>query len=509
MKKWKHLLLLPMLCVLGINGGRYFPDTIVEAAEPKGPVKDNFYWLGQINKATDVINTQEGLLTLQQGKSFAQGIQKVLEDGALPGAERPYLVITFEPYLIKAAGPEITKLHAGRSSQDMLTTVSLAMQREQMLKLADALDQMRATLITLAEQQEGTIIPNYTNGVAAQPNSLGHYFLAYAEAFGRDSQRLRECYARLNRSPMGACVLNGTGWPLNRDKMADYLGFDGIAYNTYDAGQVYPQEAPIEIGGLTSAVAIHLTSFIEEIMQQYAQPRPWILLEEGKGNTYVSSAMPQKRNPGILNNCRTQCGTILGLATGAAFRAHNIPAGMADGRIRGTDDMISKTRAAVLLFDRILKALKINPERALEELNLDWTCSQEIADVLMSKYNIPFRTGHHFASEIVTYARTNNITPKDFSYEAARAVYAKLAAEDTSIPRELPMSEADFKAALDPKAIVQNRKVKGGPQASEMKLMFEKAHKDLEASKQWTSKAKEKLIKAESKLNKDFEELLK
>lgn len=509
MKQWKRRLILPLLCVLGVSGGGYFPDTIVEAAGKEGPLRDNFYWLGQINKATDVINTREGLLTSEQGKRFAKGIQTVLDNGAQPDAERPRLVITFEPYLIKAAGPEITKLHAGRSSQDMLTTVSIAMQREQMLKLAESLEKMRETLILLAEKNENTIIPNYTNGVAAQPNSLGHYFLAYADAFARDSQRLRECYARLNRSPMGACVLNGTGWPLNRDSMADYLGFDEIAYNTYDAGQVYPQEAPIEIGGITSAIAIHLTSFIEEIMQQYAQPRPWILLEEGKGNTYVSSAMPQKRNPGILNNCRTQCGTILGLATGAAFRAHNIPAGMADGRLRGTDDMLSKTRAAVLLFDRILNALKIDPARSLEELNLDWTCSQEIADVMMSKYNIPFRTGHHFASEIVSYARANNITPNDFTYADAHKIYQKLALEDSSIPNQLPMTEADFKAALDPVAIVQNRKVKGGPQASEMKIMLAKAKRELENSKQWTKAAKLKLEKAETKLNNDFNELLK
>lgn len=506
MKLWK--LALPLLCMFGVSGGGYLPDCVVEAAKPKAAARDNFYWLGQINKASDVVNTQEGLLTEEQGRLFARGIQKVLTDGAKPEAERPRLVITFEPLLIKAAGPEITKLHAGRSSQDMLTTVSLAMQREEMLQLADALDEMRATLIDLAEKHQETIIPNYTNGVAAQPNSLGHYLLAYANGFARDSERLRECYARLNRSPMGACVLNGTGWPLNRDKMAAYLGFDEIAYNTYDAGQVYPQEAPIEIGGLTSGIAIHLTSIIEEIMQQYAQPRPWILLEEGKGNTYVSSAMPQKRNPGILNNCRTQCGTILGLATGAAFRAHNIPAGMPDGRLRGKDEMLSKTRAAVLLFNRILRALKVDPERSMEELNLDWTCSQEIADVLMSKYGLPFRTGHHFASDIVTFARANAITPKEFSYADAQAVYAKLAEADKSIPQALPMSEDDFRAALNPRAIVENRKVKGGPQASEMQIMFTAARQNLTSSKAWTAGAKARLARAEERLNRDFAALL-
>jgi Argininosuccinate lyase len=158
----------------------------------------------------------------------------------------------------------------------MLTTVSLAMQREQLLELAQELNTMQRSLLALAEKNQDTILPNYTNGVAAQPNSLAHYLLAYNDAFSRDMDRLQAYYGRINRSPMGACVLNGTGWPLNRDKMAQMLGFDSIAYNTYDAGQVFPQEAPLEMGGIASSIAIHIGGIIEEIMQQYAQTRTWI-----------------------------------------------------------------------------------------------------------------------------------------------------------------------------------------------------------------------------------------
>lgn len=119
--------------------------------------RDNFFWLGQINKATAVINTEEHLLTQEQGHRFAQGIEAVLEQGERPDGARPYLVITFEPLLIKAAGSEITKLHAGRSSQDMLTTVSLAMQREQLLELAQELNTMQRSLLALAEKNQDTI----------------------------------------------------------------------------------------------------------------------------------------------------------------------------------------------------------------------------------------------------------------------------------------------------------------------------------------------------------------
>ena len=470
--------------------------------------RDNFFWLGQINKASDVINTDEGLLTPEEGHSFARGIDKVLEEGNLPNAPRPRNVVAFEPYLIKAAGPDVTKIHAGRSSQDMLTTVGIMEQREHLLTMAKKLNQVQEDFIRLAEENKDTLIPNYTNGVAAQPNSLAHYFIAYANAYGRDMQRVREYYKRLNRSPMGSTVLNGTGWPLDRDRMAEYLGFDGLAYNTYDAGQIFPQEAPIETGGITNCIAIHTTSFIEEIMQQYAQPRPWIILKEGGGNTYVSSAMPQKRNPGLLNSCRTDASTLLGMSVEAMFRSHNIPAGMADGRLSGARDIMPQASKVLTSMDKILNNLVIDPARSLEELNLDWTCSQEIADELMKNHGIPFRMGHHFASEIVTYARAHDITPRDFTYEDAKAIYTKVCASDPHLPRDFPMTEEEWEHAKGPASIVRNRKVKGGPQPAELDKMIQMAKEELSDNKAWTEETEKKLASAEQKLNQDFDKLL-
>lgn len=493
-----HSLLALTLCALISS------STVFAADAPR----DNFYWLGQINKASDVINTSEGLLTPEEGHAFAKGIDKVLKDGNKKGAPRPSNVVAFEPYLIQAAGPEITKIHAGRSSQDMLTTVGIMEQREHLLETAKALQKVQSDLIRLAEENQDTIIPNYTNGVAAQPNSLAHYLIAYANAYHRDLVRLQEYYARLNRSPMGSTVLNGTGWPLDRDRMAEALGFDGLAYNTYDAGQIFPQEALIETGGITNCIAIHTTSFIEEIMQQYAQPRPWILLKEGNGNTYPSSAMPQKRNPGILNSCRTEASTLLGMSMEAAFRSHNIPAGMADGRLNGRRDLLPQATKVLDGMDRILNNLVIHPERSLEELNLDWTCSQEIADELMKNYGIPFRMGHHFASEVVTYARANNITPKDFTYDDAKMIYAKLAKGDPILPQTFPMTEEEWQHAKDPTAIVHNRKVKGGPQPAELTKMLRLAKEDLAQGDTWITQTENHLKAAENKLNGEFEKML-
>ncbi|MBP2638936.1 MAG: argininosuccinate lyase, partial [Firmicutes bacterium] len=451
---------------------------------------DNFFWIGQINKASAIINSEEGLIDKSQAEKFARGIEQVLEEGAKRGGERPELVIAFEPLLIKAAGDEITMLHAGRSSQDMLFTCSIAMMREDILALADSLNSVSGTLVKLAEQHRETIVPSYTNGVAAQATSYGHYLLAYAAGFERDMQRLQQYYVRLNRSPMGTTVLNGSSWPLNRDRMSAYLGFDDIAYNAYDATQIFSSEIGTEAGYIVTSISLHIGSFIEDVMQQYAQPRPWILLKEGGDNTYVSSAMPQKRNPGILNSTRSDASTIIGDAMGATVRAHNIPPGMADSRTTELNRMVKNSTRVVNNFNKILNAINVNPERAKEELYLDWTASQELADVLMREYNIPFRVGHHFASEIVGCSRANNLPPLIFPYSEVQRIYKETVIGHHNISNEFPMSETKFRATLDPVAIVNNRATKGGPQPVEMSRMISETQKRLSADSKWSSDKK-------------------
>lgn len=480
-----------------------------QAAVPAQTLHDNFYWLGQINKATDVINTEQGLLTADQGRRFAAAIHQVLVEGERPGAYRPQNVITFEPLLIQAGGPEITMIHAGRSSQDMLATTGRILIREDLLNLASSLNAVQGTLVNLAEKHKDTIVPNYTNGVVAQPNSYGHYLLAYADGFNRDMERVQQYYARLNLSPMGATVLNGTSWPLNRDRMAAYLGFDGLAYNTYDAGQVYTYDNAAESSAVVTSLALHVGGFVEDVMQQYAQPRPWMLLQEGGENTYVSSAMPQKRNPGILNRTRTDASTVLGSAVGSIFRAHNVPPGMADARSSEMNKMLRDTDKVLQNFNKCLRALQINPERALEELNLDWSASQEVADVLMRKYKVPFRIGHHVNSEIVGYARLHGLTPLTFPYTEVQRIYRETVAAsgDKAIPAALPMSEAEFKSTLDPVSIVRNRAVKGGPQPAEMTKMLAAGREKVAANRKWIQDKREQLATANNKLNQDFEKL--
>jgi argininosuccinate lyase len=477
------------------------------ASAQQTPHRDEFYWLGEINKASAVINTDEGLLDKSLAPNIAAGLAKVLHDGDQPGGKRPSTVITFEPLLIQAAGMDVTLLHAGRSSQDMHATYRAAILRDDMLRLAEQLNKTSMTIVALAAKHEKTIVPNYTNGVAAQPNSYGHYLLGYAAALDRDAQRIREAYARIDLSPMGTTVLNGTSWPLDRERMAQYLGFAGIVDNAYDAHQIAAVDHPVEAGSIVTSIALHAGSFIEDVMTQYAQPRPWILLQEGGNNTYVSSAMPQKRNPGLLNSTRADASTAITLAMGPVMRAHNLPPGMPDAKeVKDNKEMVNSAVIVLRKWDEILKALVIDQGRALEELNSDWTASQEIADVLMRKYKLPFRLGHHFASEVVEYARANDIKPSNFPYDQAQRIYA----ETTSGYGDgtLPMSEAEFRATLDPIAIVNNRRTIGGPQPAEMERMLSAANTRLEQQDEWIKQRRAKIDTSLAVLDRDFGKLV-
>lgn len=491
-----------LICQAGLAAAQA-PETIPGPAE-----RDEFFWLGQINKATTLINSEEGLLSPELAPKIASALETVIENGNAPDAERPGTVITFEPLLIEEGGVEVTLIHAGRSSQDMHATYRAAILRDELLSLADQLNTTTGTLVELAAQHVDTIVPNYTNGVAAQPNSYAHYLLGHAAGLDRDAQRIREAYARIDRSAMGTTVLNGTGWPLNRQRMADYLGFAAVVDNAYDASQISSMDQPVEVASIVTSIALHTGNFVEDVMTQYAQSRPWILLEEGGDNTYVSSAMPQKRNPGILNSARSDASKAVTLAMGPVLQTHNITPGMSDPKdVEDNSAVIAAGIDTLSRLDRVLKALRINPERALEELNSDWTASQEVADILMRDHGLPFREGHHVASEIVSHARAEGIGPLDFPYAEARRIYAETVA-GTDHPKELPLSEEQFRAALDPVAIVRNRATSGGPQPAEVERMLGEARDRIAARDAWIAERRGHIDASLAKLDTEFGALL-
>ncbi len=465
--------------------------------------RDQFFYLCALNRATVVINTKNGLLSEEKARRYAPVVAAVTEMGN-DGTWRPDRILKVEPKMIEIIGPEISELHVGRSSQDMHTTYRMAILRDDVLAIYQALNSLLETFTDLAKTHRGVVVPSYTNGVAAQPNSLSHYFLGVSEALIRARTRLEELFARANHSPMGSTVLNGTGWPLDREAMAEYLGFDGPFVNALDAVHGAPTDLPIEFAQVMQSIALPIGIFIQDVMIQYAQPRPWIILQEGGENTYASSAMPQKRNPGIMNSTRVLASSVAAGAVEMAFLMHNISVGQGDARfVVNRQPIAMDTLKLIAQTERVLKALKVSPDRALEELNSDWTATQEVADRLMSNYGVPFRVGHHVASAMVGWARANNVLPLAFPYEKMQEIFKDVTAKEWH-EMDLPMSEAEFRDALDPKAIVENRKTLGGPQAASIEAMLVTRDEQNAAARAWVDARQKQVMDALCRLEKDF-----
>jgi argininosuccinate lyase len=477
-----------------------------DATSARAKAHDEFYWLGRINMATTVMTVEEGIVPRALARQIAEGVAHSIRQADQPGGKRPTDVLQIERIISDRAGPEATLIHAGRSRQDMLASVRVMRLRDEVLDTAGALLAARQELLEIASRNVETFIPAYTNGVQAQPVTYAHYLLAFSDSFARDSQRIRELYARLNLSPMGTSVLANSSWPLNRIRLADLLGFDHLVTNSYDAGQIITYDVPIEAAGIASSMAIRVGAMMADVHTQYHQTRPWLLLDTGA--TYTSSAMPQKQNPGVIMGVRSKASDVVAAAHWVTLRAHNVAPGMVDYK-----DAWQAPRTFVLTVDMlnqfvsVLKALRIDPKRSLEELNGDWTTSSELADTLQRVNQIPFRVGHRFASAVVTYAKENNLKPGEFPYSKAVQLYAA-ATSEFSIPQaQFPLDEAAFKATLSAETMVRTRVGIGGPQPEEVKRMLGLSQDALLADSAWLDERNAKLAAAQAKLNQAFQKL--
>ena len=292
--------------MLGMHMGRVPAPSAAEDAVAESGERATFDtedWLQLINRASIVANVEAGLLDRENAGKLARALDDMRREGEKPGAKRAELYITFEPELLRRAGMAASVLHVGRSSQDILATANAGLNLERLVKILAALSEVRRALWELADREQGAVVPAYTNGVQAQPTLYSHYLLAQISVFGRDVERAFECIRRFDFCPMGSTVLNGTGWPLRVERMAELLGFSRALANAFDAGQCAGNDLPLEMSQIVTAAMLHVNAFLADFMVQYATPHPWIRMESTNGE-YRSSSMPQKRNPGLVNDLR-------------------------------------------------------------------------------------------------------------------------------------------------------------------------------------------------------------
>lgn len=434
-------------------------------------------FLDEINKASIVMLAETGIVPHATAAEIARGIVRVLAHAPStdPGRSADYL--DYEPRLIAVMGADASRLHTGRSRQDIASTIARMNLRDALLREIEALALGREKLLALASRHTHTIIPAYTHGVQAQPTTFAHYLLALASALNRQTARLREIYARVNCSPLGAAALATSSFALDRERLAALLGFEGLIENAYDANHLAPVDSSCEVAGALAIAAVQIGQFAQDIHAQYAEPVPWFMLAAGE-LTGVSSIMPQKRNPAALEQLRAQASIMLGEMHGVLLISHNNRTGMFD--YRKYDPVPCATPLQVFrLFQQVVDGIRVNEARALEEVEADYSTSTEIADALAQRADVPFRIGHHFASKLTDYGRARGLKLGAIPYAEA----AKLYHDEHGLT--FPLSAADLAEVVSARYMVFGRRGRGGPQPAEVRRMLDAERERLDEERAW------------------------
>src|SRR5437899_1137872 len=215
------------------------------------------------------------------------------------------------------------RLHTARSRNDIDMTMYRMRQRELMLAIVEGTLALRRVLLAQAERHRDTVFAAHTHTQPAQPSTIAHYLLAVVEQLERDTIRLKAAYASTNQNPLGACAITGTGFPIDRRRTAELLGFDGVTGNTY--GSIATVDYLLESVTASAVLLGGLGRVVQDLLLWCTSEFGYLRLADGF--VQCSSIMPQKRNPVGLEHARAIASKALGQASAILLAVHNTPFG--------------------------------------------------------------------------------------------------------------------------------------------------------------------------------------
>jgi argininosuccinate lyase len=378
-----------------------------------------------------------------------------------------------------------------RSRNDIDMTMYRMRQREFVLALVEAAIDLRAGLIELASRHRTSLFAAHTHTQPAQPTTVAHYLLAVIEQLERDVRRLQAAFACTNRCPLGACAITGTGFPIDRQLTSDLLGFDAPTGNTY--GSIATVDYLLESAAATSVLLVGLGRFVQDLLL-------WCTVEFGylrlaDGFVQASSIMPQKRNPVALEHARAIASKALGQASAITQSVHNTPF----GDIVDTEDdlqplvasMFRDALRAVTLVDAAMRTAEFDVARLEARAAEGGTTLTELADHLVRERGLAFKTAHAIVSRLMAARRERPDAPLGDTLATV---------SETVLGTPLRCSDAEIAAIMTPRHFIDVRRTRGGPAPEETSRALDDARRTLDVDRQWSSRIRDALSTAESRL---------
>jgi len=346
--------------------------------------------------AAGVISAQD-LADIQRG--MAQILQEI-ESGSFQWLlELEDVHLNIEKRLVELVGDAGKRLHTGRSRNDQVATDIRLWLRAEIDTAIDLLGQLRRALAQLALAHAETIMPGFTHLQVAQPVTFGHHLLAYAEMFGRDAERLADCRRRVNRLPLGAAALAGTTYPIDRERVAATLGFDGVCRNSLDA--VSDRDFAIEFCAAAALIMTHVSRLSEELVL-WMSPRVGFITLADRFCT-GSSIMPQKKNPDVPELARGKTGRVNGHLVALLTLMKGQPLAYNKDNQEdkeGLFDTADTVRDTLTIFVDMIPGITVNAQAMRAAALQGFATATDLADYLV-KRGVPFRDAHETVAAAV------------------------------------------------------------------------------------------------------------
>lgn len=310
--------------------------------------------------------------------------------------------MNIEKLLIAKIGPVGGKLHTGRSRNDQVATDMHLYLRSKTTELIVLIENVQQALVEQAKKNVETLIPGYTHLQRAQPVSFAHHLMAYFWMFERDKERLTDSLKRVNWLPLGAGALAGTTFPINRERVADLLGFGTIYPNSMDA--VSDRDFILEFLSAASIIMTHISRFSEELVLWSSQEFQFIELDDSFCTG--SSIMPQKKNPDVPELLRGKTGRVYGNLIGLLTVLKGLPLAynkdLQEDK-EGMFDTVETLEGSLKLLAPMIGTMTVKKDIMRKAINTDFSNATDIADYLVRK-GLPFREAHEIIGKIVLHA---------------------------------------------------------------------------------------------------------
>jgi argininosuccinate lyase len=403
-----------------------------------------------------------GIIPLEDARTIVDGLvgicRELDEAGGPPADARWEDIHTLvEVRLRELAGPAGGRLHTARSRNDQVATDLRLWARRALCDCQAGVLDLQAALLERARADRGVILPGYTHLQRAQPVLLAHHWLAYVEMLARDLGRLEDCYERADVLPLGSGALAGAPYPLDREYVAELLGFARISANSLDA--VSDRDFVVEHLAALALVAVHLSRLAEELVLWSSAEFGFVEMDDAYATG--SSIMPQKKNPDVAELVRGKSGRAVGGLVALLVTLKGLPLAYnkdlqedKEPYFRGVDDAL----ACLQLTAEMLQTLRVRPERLGEAVADPLLLATDLADHL-TREGLPFREAHSAVGAIVRDhgARFAELSPEQLgTYQPILARSPACLSADASVrSRDIPGGTAPSQVT---KAIGQARR---------------------------------------------------